>query len=82
MGSNVHINFPIYRKYSGVDVWFKLLNDREFIEIKRIGTLWRAEHVMAEQYPEMLRIQDMINCHEDRWEGADGDYVEELLRDV
>ncbi|MCG8574739.1 MAG: hypothetical protein MI810_07635 [Flavobacteriales bacterium] len=61
-------DFPAYRKYKGLNVWFKIENERSFLEIKKLGDRYLVEKVEAEQYPEMLRIQDMLNCLEDRWE--------------
>ncbi|WP_070137002.1 hypothetical protein [Crocinitomix algicola] len=75
----VNLDYPIYRKYVGVNVWFKIINNREFIELKKVGQRLVVEHVKALQYPEMLRIQDMIECTEGRWELADSREVEVLL---
>ena len=60
--------FPIYRKYVGINVWFKILSEREFIEVKQVGTKKIITNVVAGQYPELLMIQDMIACYENRWE--------------
>ena len=61
-------HFPQYRKFSGVDVWYKISSLDEFTELKRAGGNYVAEEFVASQYPEKLRIQDMLNCHEDRWQ--------------
>lgn len=60
--------FPVYRKYAGINVWFKVVDDRNFVEIKQIGSRFIQHHVKALQYPEMILIQDIINCTEGRWE--------------
>lgn len=64
-------SFPVYRKYKGIPVWFKLIDDRHFMEIKQVGSRFVSHSVRAEQYPEMLFIQDMIACQDDRWEVVD-----------
>jgi len=61
-------DFPVYRKYAGINVWFKVVDDRNFFEIKQIGSRFVQHHVNALQYPEMILIQDIINCTDDRWE--------------
>ena len=61
-------DFPIYRKYVGVETHFKILNEKEFIEIKRVGKQFVKHHVVAIQFPEMQFIKDMIDCYEGRWE--------------
>jgi hypothetical protein len=61
-------NFPTYRKFVGINVWFKIENDRKFIEIKQIGSKFILHTVEAEQYPEILLISDMLACLDGRWE--------------
>lgn len=73
-------SYPVYRKYTGINVWFKILSDRQFEEIKQIGTKFTKHTVVAEQYPEMVLIQDMLNCHEDRWEPIAGEVYEEMAK--
>jgi hypothetical protein len=61
-------NFPTYRKFVGINVWFKIENDRKFVEIKQIGSKFIIHTVIAEQYPEIILIADMLDCLENRWE--------------
>lgn len=67
------LGFPVYRKYVGINVWFKIVTNTHFIEIKQIGSRFVQSEVLAKQYPEMVLIKDMLACHENRWE-----VVEEL----
>lgn len=60
--------YPAYRKYKVIDVWFKIISDRHFVELKKIGEKWIKHEVKAEQYPEIILIQDMLACAEGRWE--------------
>ena len=62
------MEFPIYRKYNGIDVWFKILSPTHFIEYKKMGSKLIKHEVIAKIFPEKQFIQDLINCHEDRWE--------------
>lgn len=72
------VTFPIYRKYVGIDTWFRIESDRNFTEIKRIGKNYLLNNIEAKQYPEMLLIQDMINLKDGRWEVCDESEFEEL----
>lgn len=61
------MEFPIYRKYNGIDVWFKIISETEFIEYKKMGSKLLTHHVKATIFPEKQFIQDLINCYENRW---------------
>ena len=74
--------FPYYRKYTGIDVWFKIVNAKHFIEIKKLGAKYIKHEVFAEQFPEIMYIQDMINLQGGRWEEANGKLIEELISHV
>jgi hypothetical protein len=41
------------------------LDDRNFIEIQIIGSKKKKFEIKAEQYPEILKIQDILNDQED-----------------
>lgn len=60
--------YPIYRKYAGIPVWFKIVDAKNFIEIKQVGKQFTRHEVEAKQYPEMVFIQDMTSCLDGRWE--------------
>ncbi len=57
-------DFPQYRKLSNEKVFYKILGDREFEEVQLIGTTAKLHHIVAEKYPEMLRIQDLLSLGE------------------
>ena len=42
-------------------MFYRILDDRHFDEIQIIGTKAQLRNVVAEQYPEILRIQDMLS---------------------
>lgn len=54
-------DFPQYRKLSNDKVFYKIVNNREFHEIQIIGTFAQLHKIEAKQYPEILKIQDMLN---------------------
>ncbi len=56
--------FPIYRKSSNDRNWYKIIDEKHFIEVQKVGERYFSFEIEAQQYPELLRIQDMINCEE------------------
>lgn len=59
--------FPLYRKYTNNATYFEILSDNEFEEIQKVGAKFLLHRIKAIQYPEKLRIQDMINCQDGIW---------------
>ena len=58
------IDFPQYRKLSNEKVFYKILSDRKFIEIQRMGSKAFLYEFDATKYPEILKIQDMLNLED------------------
>lgn len=57
-------DFPQYRAISGRKVYYKIVSETQFIEMSWIGEKQMTFTVNATQYPEKLRIMDMLNCEE------------------
>jgi hypothetical protein len=76
------MNYPVYRKYNGLDTWFKIVSDTEFFELKRIGKQVLQSHILAEKFPEKQFIQDMLQCYENRWVEVNGSEVEHLFLNI
>lgn len=60
--------FPVYRKYTNNNTYFKILSENEFEELQFIGSLRHLFTITAHQYPERLRIMDMIACKDEIWQ--------------
>ncbi len=56
------MDYPLFRKNSIGNSVYKIISDNQFIEKQRIGKNVLEHEVEAKQYPEMLLIQDMIEC--------------------
>ncbi len=52
--------FPQYRKLSNNKVYYQIINERCFHEIQIIGETAQHYKTEAKQYPEILRINDLI----------------------
>lgn len=61
------MKYPIYRKYNGIDVWFKIESETQFVEYKKMGERLIMDTIIAKIFPEKQFIQDMINLYEERW---------------
>ena len=55
------IYFPQFRKLSNDKLFYKVLSSREFIEIQVIGSVIKIHQIKAVQYPEILKIQDLLD---------------------
>lgn len=60
--NNKVTDFPQYRMILGRKVYYKILSDKHFIELSWIGEKQMRFEVVASQYPEMVRIMDMLAC--------------------
>ena len=58
------MDFPQYRKLSNEKVFYKISDDRSFEEIQLMGKGANRYCFVAEKYPEVLRIMDMLSCTE------------------
>ena len=62
------MDFPQYRKYKNIETYFKIISEKKFEELSLFRNKFVKHSIEAKQYPEMLRITDMLNCEEDIWE--------------
>ena len=62
------MHFPQYRKYTNGGSYFKIISDREFIELQIVGANVLEHRVIAHQFPEQRTILDMLEMDQDRWE--------------
>lgn len=60
--NNKFKDFPQYRVLSGRKVYYKIISDEQFIELSWIGDKPIKYVVKAIQYPERLKIMDMLAC--------------------
>ncbi len=62
--SDKNKQFPQYRKLTNAKSFYKILNERSFIELQEMGSSWWLFKIEAKQYPEILRIMDMLELNE------------------
>lgn len=54
--------FPQFRKLSNLKSFYCIEDDRTFIEMQLIGKQIFKIKIHASQYPEILKIKDMLAC--------------------
>jgi hypothetical protein len=56
------MNFPQYRMLINAKVIYKIIDERNFEEKQRTGSRVIQFKMEAKQYPEILKIKDILNC--------------------
>lgn len=57
-------DFPQYRKLSNDKTFYKIQSERLFEEVQLMGSKVFRYRVEAKQYPEMLKIKEMLTLEE------------------
>ena len=61
------MQFPVYRKYPNNLSFFKIVDDRHFIEVKLTGRRAEVHPIEAMILPDMNFIQDMLKMEGGHW---------------
>lgn len=70
--------YPIYRKYTNNRSYFKIENEKQFIEIQIMGTKFFPHEVTAKILPDFQLIKDMETLHNGHWVESTEDEFEEI----
>ncbi len=54
--------FPLYRRSKDFKNFYKILNEKEFVQLKIVGSKIRKFHYIVDKYPEIVMIKEMIDC--------------------
>lgn len=65
------MHFPVYRKYPNQKSFFKIVDDRHFVEVKVTGARIDVHHFEAKILPDRNFIQDMLSMHGGYWVESD-----------
>jgi hypothetical protein len=75
------IQFPVYRKYKNNHRFFKITSRDRFEEIQIIGSQARLNVIIANQFPEMNHIFDLVYNHEGMGsEITENEWLEQLKK--
>ena len=77
---NKNTHFPQYRKLSNGQRFYKILGWDAFEELTIMGSSVLYFKVEAKQYPEKLRILDMVELKDDAYEMSSESEFEKLNR--
>ncbi|MFN6114996.1 MAG: hypothetical protein ACK46G_07760 [Flavobacteriales bacterium] len=64
--------WPQYRRMADGRHYYRIEGPDRFTELQRVGSRWLLHAVHATMYPEMLRIQEMLNGGEGVYMVVDG----------
>lgn len=56
--------FPVYRKLANNKSYYRIDDERSFFEVQVIGNKCFLTQTLAKQYPEIIRITDMLMLNE------------------
>lgn len=70
----MQIIFPIYRIFKNERHFYKILSDKEFIQIDKVGSQYVQVHKVVNNFFDVQFIQDMI-------ENKNGHYLESNSRE-
>jgi hypothetical protein len=73
-------DFPQFRKLSNEKAFYHIINNETFTEVQLMGQKRFLHHVKAVQYPEKLRIMDMLSCTEPFEECSSQEYFEQEIQ--
>jgi hypothetical protein len=71
--------FPVYRRMVGSAHYYRIDAPDAFTELQRIGKRLVRHEVAAAQYPERVRIREMMDCAEGRYAPMEAREWEALL---
>jgi hypothetical protein len=60
--------FPLYRKSKDSKNFYQIINEREFFQLKIIGSKIRKYHYIVDKFPEILMIKEMIDSTNEFYE--------------
>lgn len=67
-------DFPQYRKLSNEKVFYRIRDDRNFDEIQLVGSRAMFFSMEAKQYPEILKIKDLLKLTEGFLESSQDEF--------
>jgi len=73
-------DFPQYRKLSNEKVFYRIRDDRNFDEIQLFGSRASFFSMEAKQYPEILKIKDLLELADGFLEANQSEFDGLLLK--
>ena len=70
--------FPLYRKSKDSKNFYQIINEREFFQLKIIGSKIRKYHYKVDKFPEILMIKEMIDYSNEFYEACESSDFENI----
>ena len=75
--------FPQYRKLNNGKAYYKIVSENEFEELQIMGAKVFYHKFKVSQYPDLLRIKDMLELHEGLFEAtSEVNWLEYFIKKV
>lgn len=58
----IKMEFPQFRQLENGRSLYKITAPDQFIELQQIGSKWMVYTFELQQFPDLLRLQDMLSC--------------------
>lgn len=71
--------YPLYRKYSNCKSFFRVESEKEFWQVQLIGQKPFNSKIVAQTYPEMLFVQDLIHMSNNFIQEATNEEIQTYL---
>ena len=59
----IKMDFPQFRKLENGKSLYQITGPKQFTELQQIGSKWFAYAFEVQQFPDLLRIQDMLQAN-------------------
>ncbi len=56
----IKMEFPQFRKLENGKSFYKITSKNQFTELQQIGTKWFAYQFEVDQFPDLMRVQEML----------------------
>ncbi len=56
----IKMEFPQFRKLENGKSLYKITAPNQFVELQQVGSKWFAYQFTVEQFPDLLRLQEML----------------------
>ena len=60
----IKMEFPQFRKLENGRSLYKITSPNQFTELQQIGSKWFSYAFEVQQFPDLLRVQDMLEANQ------------------
>ena len=60
----IKMEFPQFRKLENGKSLYKITSPNQFVELQQVGSQWFVYQFTVEQFPDLLRLQEMLQANQ------------------